>query len=635
MITFLPSWFRKTITLFIFFVAIIVANNGFAQVKFSVVCPEKTIGKNDLLQIQFKVENGSNVESINPPAFQNFVVVSGPNQQSSMSSINGKVSQYVAMGFSLKPLSAGRFTISSATAIVDGKKYQTTPIVINVTNSSSPQSGNSANLLPFANFNLDFPPLPSRRQFDDYILKPGENVVAKTEKNLFVKLEVSKTSCFVGEPITAAFKLYSRLHSETTITDAPSFNGFSVSDLDVDKNASVEKYNGRMYNVYTLRKVELYPLQAGDIVVDPVVADNKVTFIKSEYANSRQQTDFFDMLENFGDAAIPSSGLVEQNLVSKTAPLTIKVKPLPKNVPAGFKGAVGKFSISSSLEKNNISTTDAGVLKVTITGKGNIQLVNAPDINWPQNVDGYDAKVKDNVNKMTVPMEGSKTFSFPFTVSKPGDYLIDSIVFSYFDLAGKEYKILKTSPLQVHVSKGIANKVLVKNPLGNGTGNELISKRTEWILGIVLTAGIIFLILFLLIRKNKSKDYLEKNIKVDDIINESEEEKKFTIPESPLTAVHEKLIAQNSTEFFHTLDIALKKYLSEKLHVPSNELSKKRLNEELDRCNVGLNTSLMLNSLLEEIEINLYTPPSNTYQLNRIFEKASEVISLLDKQVCK
>ena len=91
------------------------------------------------------------------------------------------------------------------------------------------------------------------------------------------------------------------------------------------------------------------------------------------------------------------------------------------------------FQFNLHLEKNNITTDDAGNLKVIISGQGNIQLVNAPKIIWPEGIDGYEAKVTDNVDKSAVPMKGSKVFTFPFTVSKAGDYKIDSISFSYFD----------------------------------------------------------------------------------------------------------------------------------------------------------------------------------------------------------
>jgi len=637
MIQFLRSYSNKFLVSFILLAVIFLPDSSFGQVKFSVVCPQKKIGKNDLLQIQFKVDNASNVDNITPPSFDNFIIASGPNQQRSITSINGKMSQSVAIGYSLQPTSTGRFTIGSATAIADGQNLKTQPITIEVVPGSvSPPNNNTQNLSPFPNLNLNFPPASPVRRFDDYILKPGENVAEKTAKNIFLKLDIDKKSCYVGQPIVATYKLYTRLPSETSITDAPSFNGFSVTDFDVSNNSTLEKYNGRMYNVYTLRKVELYPLQAGNITLDPVVADNKITFIKSQYANSQRSDPFFDMFDDLGEAPLPPEAQVQQKVTLKSNSETINVKPLPdENKPKDFRGAVGNFTIKSSLEKNNITTDDAGTLKLVVTGKGNIQLINAPKIVWPQGIDGYEAKVKDDIDKTSVPMQGSKTFSFPFTVSKAGEYKIDSITFSYFDPETSTYKTLRTAPLQVNVKKGSHNFFAKNGDKKNSQSNNIMSTQTELIAGIVLVAVIIFAILFFIIRKNKNKNDLEKNVIVDDLKNEAENAKEeFKIPESPLTEAHEKLVNGNSSAFYHTLDTSLKKYLAAKFKVPENELSKKRLNEELDKCNVSIGTSMMLTSLMDEVEINLYAPSSNATELNKVFEKASQVVSLLDKQVC-
>jgi hypothetical protein len=580
MITFLRSYSKKIIQLILFFTAIFFAQTSFAQVKFSVICPDKKIGKNDLLQIQFKVEGATNVDNITPPSFDNFIIVEGPNQQRSISSINGKVSQSVAIGFSLQPTTTGKFTIKSATARVDGNDYKTNPITVQVVAGSVvQQNNNNPNLPPFPNFNFDLSPAPVTHQFDDYILKPGENVAQKTKENLFLKLDVDKKSCYVDEPVVATYKLYTRLPSETTITDAPSFNGFSVNDLDVNNNATQEKYNGRMYNVYTLRKVELYPLQPGNITLDPVVADNKITFIKSEYANSQHNDGFFDMFDNFGQAALPPEAQITQNVTLKSTPVTITVKPLPaQNKPSDFRGAVGNFTITSSLEKNEITTDDAGTLKLTVTGKGSIQLINAPSINWPPGIDGYEAKVKDNVDKTKVPIQGGKIFSYPFTVSKAGKYTIDSIAFSYFDPATSSYKTLRTAPLEITVKKGkgiLFKKEAAKNPADT---NALFSKRTELTAGIILIVLIIFVVLFLMIKKRKDENDLKKNIKVDDVKNQTNDKtEEYLIPQSPLTEAYEKLIEGNSNEFYHVLDASLKKYLCSKFKVPANELSKKKI----------------------------------------------------------
>src|SRR5450432_2233051 len=179
---------------FLFILVFIAAtgsyNASFAQPSFTTVCPQKKIGKNDYLQVQFKVENASNVETIIPPSFKDFSVVSGPNQESGMTSVNGKVDQYVSVSYFLKPNSTGNFTINPATAKADGKEFHSNPVNIEVTNASSSSAGNNSasSLSPFGNMNFDLTPEPSVHRFDDYILKKGENINDKVQKNLFVKL---------------------------------------------------------------------------------------------------------------------------------------------------------------------------------------------------------------------------------------------------------------------------------------------------------------------------------------------------------------------------------------------------------------------------------------------------------------
>ena len=645
MIIHLQKFIVRTLVVSIFSTTLLSSDVSFAQVSFTTVCPQKKIGKNDYLQIQFKVDHASNVESINPPAFKNFSVVSGPNQESGMTSINGKVDQYVSIGYVLKPNATGKFTIGAATARADGKELQTDPLNVQVTNSSSSSSSSSSANVPsnafpaFPNLSFDFPSEPTTHQFDDYILKKGENVAEKVKKNLFIKLDVSKTTCYVGEPLVASYKLYTRLRSESTITDAPSFNGFSVSDLDVNNNNSsgVEKYNGRDYNVYTLRKVQLYPLQPGTITLDPVVSDNKVTFIKSDYADEQRGDMFFDMMQNFADATAPADAVIQQHVTLKSKPVEIIVKPLPEeNKPADFKGTVGNFTIMASLQKNNITTDDAGNLQLVIRGAGNIQLINAPKINWPKGMDGYDAKITDGIDKSAVPMRGSKAFTYPFTVSAAGTYIIPPVSFSYFDPVVESYKTLSTEPLTVHVEKGkgIPINSYVKNNVNQRvqeTGS--LEKYGPYALAAIVLIAI--LALWSRQRKAAEKEVIEakKNAREEEMAKDVvKKEPDFIIPENPLQTVHEKLMEENAPAFYRVLDASLKKYLSAKFEVPAEELTKKRIAEELDKCNVGLGTSMRLENLMENIEMNLYAPASNVSHLKEVYEKASEVISLIDKQ---
>lgn len=635
MIRILRSGFIKYTFLLALLTSSVCVQKSIAQATFSVVCPDKEIGQNDFLKIEFKVENAEYIETIIPPNFKNFTIVSGPNQQRGMKSVNGKTDTYISIGFSLQPSGPGTFKIGSAVARADGKEFSTKPITIKVLKEAHVNSGNSrGNVSPFPpNSGFDFaPPTPSN-QFDDYILKPGENPEEKVKKNLFLKLDVNKTSCYLGEPITASFKLFSRLRSETQIIDAPSFNGFSVSELDFNSNVHIEEYNGRKYNVYTLRKVQLYPMHEGDLTLTPLVSNNRVSFIKSAYAEKQRHDLFFDMLENFAEASSPENSIIEKNIELKSEPRTIHVKPLPdKDVPANFKGAVGDFSISSSVDKNDLTTDDAGNLQIAISGSGNIQLVNAPEIAWPEGIEGFDARMKEELDKSSVPMNGRKTFTYPFTLSKAGHFVLPAISLSYFDPETSTYKTVKTDSITLQVKKG--TKKVSSNSKNQSNENQRFLKMHSSELIYAIVASVLILLLILLFRNNrtKNKETSRKDIIIDDIKNAtSVKETASDIPENPLLEAHEKLLAGDANEFFAVLNSSMRKYLSVKLNIPLEEISKKRIHEEMDTCNVGVGTAHIVSALFEEIERNLYSMPQQQH-LQSAFEKASEVVALLDKQ---
>jgi hypothetical protein len=633
---FTPVIFRYFL-LFLFAFAI---SFSFAQVKFSAAASSKTIGINEYLQVQFIIENAANVEGVAPPPFKDFAVVSGPNQQSSVSNINGSIKQSISVGYVLKPLTAGSFTIAPAMAKIDGKDYRSNSIRINVNNSNSSSKSGGNTYSPYGNILLDFPSEPVTHQFDDYILRKGENAAEKIKKNLFIKIDVNKTTCYVGEPIVATYKLFTRLKSESNVLKTPSFNGFSVSELEMPNNYSIttEKSGGREYNVYTLRKVQLYPLQSGTLTLEPLEVKNSVTFLKAEYAGRRNGDIFYDMLRNFADETAPVDATEQQIITVSCAPLNITVKPLPgANKPADFKGAVGNFKINASLEKNSITTDDAGALKVVISGSGNLQMINAPTVLWTNGLEGFESKSTEQVDKFSVPMKGEKVFLYPFTVANTGNFTVPAINFSYFDNTSQSYKTISTQPVFLNVKKGtgISGKfVNARNKISNSENmiTDFLTENSLYFIG----GGVFFLafaIVALIKSRRKNNNVVLPKTNQYNYQPDPVEEPLFTIPANPL-AEAEKKLAKGSNDFYKVLDVALDKYFSKKLQVPVEELTKKKINERMDKCNVGVGTTLLVNSLLEDIELNLYAPISSTTQMNEVYEKASEVISLLDKQVC-
>ena len=152
-------------------------------------------------------------------------------------------------------------------------------------------------------------------------------------------------------------------------------------------------------------------------------------------------------LSAFPNPDLPPEALQDEKVTLQSKPVMIDVKPLPDtNKPASFNGAVGRFVLEGGVEKNNFTTDDAGKFQLVITGQGNMDLMNAPEIVWPDGLESYEPKIEAALNKLSIPVSGSKSFVYNFTVTKPGTYTLPAVAYSYFDAALKTYKTLTTKP---------------------------------------------------------------------------------------------------------------------------------------------------------------------------------------------
>ena len=607
-----------------------------AQVKFSASISPAEIGKDEYTQLKLMVENAAEVQQIIPPNLKNFIIVSGPNQESGMTMINGSVKKYIALNFVLKPKAVGNFIIPGALAKADGVDFKSNSVSLKVTaKSTGNNAGSNALNSPFSGMD-PFAEPPPRSSYNDYILRKGENPFDKIKKNMFVRAEVDKTSCYVGEPVVATFKLYTRLKSESNMTKNPSFNGFSVIDLQQPNDMSyhIEKFNGREYNVYTIRKAQLYPLLPGNLELGIAEIENNVHFIKAEYVD-QQNNLMNDMFRDFANTIIPAEGLEDHKVTLQNKPLTILVKPLPDaNKPANFKGAVGIFEIETRVEKNNFSTDDDGKLAIIISGSGNLQMINAPEIAWPEGIEGFDSKVTDDLYKGTVPVSGRKIFEFPFTVSKPGSYIIPAITFSFFNNKEATYKTITTKQLSITVTKG-SGKPRILNEVNKEKSNEsnlakFFSNRLR-VVSVIAVLIIISLIIWLKRDTKKEKQIAEAIV----LPNESAVDKNpvdeiIEGQQNPLALAEEYMYKGDGKAFYTALNEGLKKYLSKKFAIAPEELNKKNISRQLDKKGINHETVIQLHALMDEIEWQLYTPFTQNEKMKEIYERANDVIQLLN-----
>ena len=619
-------------TFFVCLLLILLSMKTEAQVKFTAAFSPDRIGRDDVTSLSFSVENAQDIQRIIPPSLSEFIIVGGPNQSNGTNVINGDYKQFYSIEYIIKPRGAGTFTVNSATAIADGKSYTSNRATLKVVKAAHlNRPGSTSSTSQFNPFSL-FDEPPQEASYGDNTIKNGENAVDKIKKNLFVKLETDRTSCYVGEPIIASYKLYTRLKSESIMSKNPSFNGFSVIDLGQQGNLQpqIGKLNGREYNVYTIRKVQLYPLRPGNLELETAEVDNTVQFMKVDNIKGRPNSPD-DMFSGLG-----GEGIESHKLAIQSNPLTILVRPLPDaGKPEDFKGAVGDFTLKAGLSASTFSTDESGTLILALGGKGNLQLITAPEISWPAEIDGYDPKLTDDLDKSTVPVSGRKLIEYPFTVSKAGDYTLPSIRFSYFDPGEERYITLETKPLSFTVTPGAGKPkaVLTGNPqpAEQSMLNRFFKNRLR-VVSVVAALILIGLIVWLKWDRKKQKQVDAEIEEVTKQVKEAElaEEQSMMEMRDPLAVSETKLNSNNGNEFFIALNQDLKNYIASKLKIPAEELNRKNITEQIDKKGISNETSLQLQKLIDELDWQLYTPFSENEKRVEMFERTREMIQLLE-----
>lgn len=608
--------YTSILILVLFFAAsrVLIAQPGFT----ATVSPN-VIGRNETAELKLLIENASSVD-ISLPSLQNFTVSSPVQKNFPVLDEKGIMHNYAGFVYVLKPKKTGVFIIGAVTAVLDGKKIKCNPVtlkVIDVKTNTTPAPGMDIKDV-----------LGKATNFKDYILKKGENIKDKTSKNLFIKVSVNKISCYVGEPVIATYKLYTRLGNTSNIAKNPAFNGFSVIDLEepeIGTSSRVEVLDGREYYVSTIRKAQLYPLQPGVFELGQAVIESKLWFTKEEFI---AQFDENDKPEFVPGATIANACMDTTALISNQ-PLAVTVKPLPgNNKPVSFNGAVGNFMIDALIEKNSFTTDDAGKLKVLLSGEGNMTLVPAPEIKFPGGLEVYEPAVKDGLNRLVVPVSGSRIFDYTFTAAKEGDYTIAPISFSYFDIDSGKYKTISTKQITVHIARGTGKVPVIA--AGKINQPESFAEKMfthRWmIIGPVILLILTGLLVWLRADSKRQKEKLKAAALKEQLAEEEEQED--IIPVNPLQQSELLLLRNEPRPFYEVLDKELHYFLAHQLKLPAESISKKTILEALDRSGITVADSLAVQQLLDDIALQLYTPYADETKMQDYYVEAVRLVKI-------
>lgn len=330
---------------------------------------------------------------------------------------------------------------------------------------------------------------------DQSEVRPGENIDEKIAKNFFLRAEVSKDKCFAGENIMATFKAYSRLEANSQVLKRPSLSGFSVTEM-VDAYSNqpdIEKFNGNYYYVHLIRKVQLFPIQAGDFEIEPAEVESVIQLRNAEGRNGlrnlfRRRHDDLEL---------------RRQMVFKSPALKVHVDPLPEEgQPDDFSGAVGNFSVQLILEDSTPDLHEPVNVKLMVGGSGNFPLITDPAIAWPQGVQVSDPVVTENTNKYIFPLSGFKTFEYTLSNNKAGVFTVPPVKFSFFDPSSKSYKTVETLPASYTVSPNEHKKNIDKQKIITNAAPAPLQLYYFGVIAVIIVSVIIFLAL----KKPKKKN---------------------------------------------------------------------------------------------------------------------------------
>ncbi|MBO4735462.1 MAG: protein BatD, partial [Paludibacteraceae bacterium] len=370
-------------------------------------------------------------------SLSDFTILYGPQQSTSQSfqSINGQVTRNSATTYTyvLMPKKEGSYTISSAKATVGDKIIRSNALVIKVIKGEANANHNA-----------------QQAQSSRIGMKINDD-------DLFIRTELSKTKMYEQEQFIATTKVYYRV-ALRGFDDykLPEYKGFISQEIEVPeaKRQSKENVNGKVYNTYILKQCVLIPQKSGNQELEK----GNITAVVQVRVQGGGGGFFGDMFASYRE--------LKKNL---TIPgVKINVQELPKNgKPADFSGAVGSFTMNTSITpEDGYKTNDAITIKVKINGSGNLKYAKDPNITFPTDFELYDPKVTSKIKASDAGLNGTKEIEYLAIARYPGEYVIPSAEFSYFDIKSKTYKTLKTPEYKINVEKGAEtadNQTVVSN----------------------------------------------------------------------------------------------------------------------------------------------------------------------------
>lgn len=582
------------------------------------------VAVNEQFNVTFIIEGEKSPSDFQWSSGDDFQLVWGPQKGSSSSIqiINGKrsSSHQTTFTYILIPKATGTFQLPAATALLSGDRISSTQASIQVVSdgaSSSRSSGKNG----------------GKSSGGGQTSSTGSGEISSND--LFMRLSLSRTEVVIGEPITATLKIYQRANV-VGFENAkfPTFNGFWSQETYVPNNIEFkrESLDDKIYNTAVLRTYVLIPQQSGTITIDPA---ELVCLVNIRTAPSTSNSLFDSFFQD------------EYRTIRKrvtTPAVKVKVNPLPAGQPASFGGGVGNFGISARLTTDNLKTHDAASLIITVSGRGNVALLEEPKVNFPPDFEVYDTKTTENTDKSNGGTSGSKSFEYPFIPRSHGDFTIEPVEYSYYDVNAGKYVTLRTEPLHVKVAKGKGGDSTPVTTVNSGVERKDVKSLADDIRfiftgkpglsgsGSFFVGSVFFWILLALMILGATSVYLafRKVAAMRADVAGTKNRRATKMAQKRLKLAGEYLDKNLYTAFYEELHKALIGFVSDKLNMDMSEISKDNIASALTEGGVSEEQTKAFTDLLDACEFARYSPDGGNEAMRSHYDAALKVISSID-----
>lgn len=523
-------------------------------------------------------------EGVTPtlPELPDFNVI--PRRPSTQVSIvNGQTSSSISFNYILVPKRVGTFSIGPAQVEIDGRTFQSNGIRVKILDPSA-QPQNS--------------------------------------RDVFVTAKVSNNKPYVGQQIIYTWRFYRKVQVGDAQLGPQDFSGFLAEDLGEAKSFQTT-VNGQRYAVHEIRKA-LFPQEAGVLTIPPAELTCQVVV-----RTRRRSRSLFD--DVFG-------GTSTQAKLLRTRPIRVEVRPLPA-AAAGFSGLVGKFEVSTEINQRQLKVGESATLNVTVSGRGNVQMIAEPSLGELSAFKIYDDKPSSSTNRSDSGLSGRKRFSKALVPLEAGELTIPSARLVYFDPDAGSYRTASSAAIELAVSPAdgqedlrltesvapttgkVAVKILADDILPLHKGLDAVDRRSFGSTVPTLMAGLAapalaFLGLFVAQRQRR-RFALDSGLKRR---------------KQALKMAHNNLRGiETGADGPSRASLGLRTYIGDKLNIEGSALTPREAQEELISRGVDNALAGEVRQWLEELEASQYG--AGAIDQSRLRERTLEFLKGLESQL--